>query len=323
MSASATLVELGNFHLECQEKCKEWLEEQFQTQKEIRIETCADFLEDFIQIKYPLAFPVSINVNDVAAHSFPTLRGKETMKATDLIKIDFGMYHPKNGYLIDSAFSYSQDPINQSLIDISQEATDLGIHMIRVDQRLDEIGAAIQECIESHELLEHPVRSIWELSGHSIDAYRIHAGLAVPNVRLPVSMKYEKKVVGGYSYAVETFPTIGTGNLIKREVGPSQKSYMHRWCKKKTTFENEIEEFLWNTYRTFDFSMRTLFRDLQKMNQKEKFLPCLKFVESHPLIYEAYPPLWAEPYLNRKCYVAQVEKNIWIDPHTEKRIVLT
>ena len=56
-----------------------------------------------------------------------------------------------------------------------------------IDVRLGDIGAAIQEVMESYEVeingKTYPVKSIRNLNGHSIGPYQIHAGKSVPIVR--------------------------------------------------------------------------------------------------------------------------------------------
>ena len=59
--------------------------------------------------------------------------------------------------------------------------------MAGIDARLDEIGAAIQETMESYEVeldgKTYQVKPIRNLNGHSIGQYRIHAGKTVPIVK--------------------------------------------------------------------------------------------------------------------------------------------
>lgn len=56
-----------------------------------------------------------------------------------------------------------------------------------IDVRLCDIGAAIQEVMESYEVeldgKVYPVKSISNLNGHSVAPYQIHAGKSVPIVR--------------------------------------------------------------------------------------------------------------------------------------------
>lgn len=62
-----------------------------------------------------------------------------------------------------------------------QDGTNVGISHAGPDARLSEIGGYIQEAIESYEMeiggKSVPIKAIRNLTGHSIDLYRIHAGM--------------------------------------------------------------------------------------------------------------------------------------------------
>lgn len=62
-----------------------------------------------------------------------------------------------------------------------------GIKEAGIDVRLCDVGEAIQEVMESYEVElngeVHRVKAIRNLNGHSIGAYRIHAGKTVPIVK--------------------------------------------------------------------------------------------------------------------------------------------
>jgi methionyl aminopeptidase len=76
---------------------------------------------------------------------------------------------------------------------------------------MSEIGAAIQEAMESYEVdikgRTYPVKSIRNLNGHSIGSYRIHDGKTVPIVK----GGNNEKMVEGELYAIETFGSTGKG----------------------------------------------------------------------------------------------------------------
>jgi methionyl aminopeptidase len=82
--------------------------------------------------------------------------------------------------------------------------------------RLGDIGAAIQETMESYEVeiggKTYQVKSIRNLNGHSIGPYQIHAGKSVPIVKGGEQTKMEE----GEFFAIETFGSTGqyTGDLF-------------------------------------------------------------------------------------------------------------
>jgi methionyl aminopeptidase len=68
-----------------------------------------------------------------------------------------------------------------------KDATNTGLRHAGIDARLNEIGEAIQEAMESYECeikgKTYPIKSIRNLCGHLIAPYHIHAGKSVPIVK--------------------------------------------------------------------------------------------------------------------------------------------
>lgn len=145
------------------------------------------------------------------------------------------MCHQVNGRIIDSALTIAANPRYDPLLEAVREATNTGgrarlvrntsrtpldrspagalwhagIREAGVDVRLGDIGAAIQEVMESHEVeldgKTYQVKSIRNLNGHSIDPYKIHAGKSVPIVKSSDQTKMEE----GEFFAIETFGSTG------------------------------------------------------------------------------------------------------------------
>lgn len=86
-----------------------------------------------------------------------------------------------------------------------------------IDVRLCDIGAAIQEVMESYEVTigsnTYQVKPIRNLNGHTIAPYQIHGGKSVPIVKGGEATKMEE----GELYAIETFGSTGKGYV--REEG--------------------------------------------------------------------------------------------------------
>lgn len=80
-----------------------------------------------------------------------------------------------------------------------------------IDVRVCDIGAAIQEAMESYEVelngTTYPVKSIRNLTGHSIGQWNIHGGKSVPIVKGGDQTKMEE----GELFAIETFGSTGKG----------------------------------------------------------------------------------------------------------------
>lgn len=161
-------------------------------------------------IKAGIAFPTGCSLNHVAAHYTPNAGDETVLKYDDIMKIDIGTH--VNGHIIDSAFTVTFDPKYDELKKAVREATNCGIREAGIDVRLGDIGAAIQEVMESHEVDMGngklvPVKCIRNLNGHDIGQHRIHAGKMVPIVKSNDQTRMEE----GDQFAIETFGSTGKG----------------------------------------------------------------------------------------------------------------
>ncbi|KAG9141336.1 hypothetical protein Leryth_001801 [Lithospermum erythrorhizon] len=156
-----------------------------------------------------IAFPTGCSLNWVAAHYTPNSGDKTVLQYDDVMKLDFGTHI--DGHIIDCAFTVTFNPMFDPLVEASREATNTGIKEAGVDVRLGDIGAAVQEVMESYEVeingKVYQVKSIRNLNGHSINQYQIHGGKSVPIVKGGEQTKMEE----GEFYAIETFGSTGKG----------------------------------------------------------------------------------------------------------------
>ncbi|KAK9883450.1 hypothetical protein WA026_001627 [Henosepilachna vigintioctopunctata] len=115
-------------------------------------------------LKDSLAFPTGCSRNHCAAHYKPNTGDPTVLEYNDVVEIDFETHN--NGLIV---------LLHTHLIQSSRPC---------IDVKLCEIGAAIQEVMESYEVEldgnTYPVKSKGNLNGHSISQYRIHAGKTVP-----------------------------------------------------------------------------------------------------------------------------------------------
>ncbi len=160
------------------------------------------------KIEAGIAFPTGCSINHVAAHYTPNPGDDRVLGQDDVCKIDFGTH--VRGLLVDCAFTVSFNPVYDNLLLAVKEATNTGIREAGIDARLNEIGAAIQETMESFEVeingKTHQVKAVKNLCGHLIGPYHIHAGKSVPIVKgSQAGIKMEE----GEMYAIETFGSTG------------------------------------------------------------------------------------------------------------------
>ncbi|KZV87996.1 methionine aminopeptidase 2-like protein [Exidia glandulosa HHB12029] len=177
-----------------------------------------------------IGFPTGLSRNDCAAHYTPNAgdtngtyaiaertklrtNTRVVLQQGDVLKVDFGVQ--VNGRITDSAFTMTWEPTYDELLKAVKAATNTGIREAGIDARLGEIGAAIQETMESYEVVvgtdTYPVKSIANLSGHDIIPYSIHGHKSVPIVATDDQTKMEE----GEYFAIETFGSTGRGRVVE------------------------------------------------------------------------------------------------------------
>lgn len=154
-----------------------------------------------------IAFPTGCSINHCAAHYTPNPGDFRVLGENDVCKIDFGTQ--VSGLIIDTAFTVAFNPEYDELLLAVQDATNTGLKEAGIDVRLGDLGAAIQEVMESYEVIikgkTYQVKSVKNLCGHSIEPYKIHAGKSIPIVKRQDNTKMEE----GELFAVETFGSTG------------------------------------------------------------------------------------------------------------------
>lgn len=250
-----------------------------------------------------VAFPTGLSVNNCAAHWSPNPSDtSQVLNENDLIKIDFGVHLA--GYILDGAFSYSATDKFDDLIGVSIEATDCGIKSAGPDAILGEIGKNIQEIIENSEVeIEGkivPVKSTVDLCGHQIGRYHIHAGKAVPNIKID----YPARMKIGEQYAIETFPTTGSGRAtIRKDYKPGDCSHYMIASDQTKNIPNKLKgtySKLYSQFGTLAFCNRWC--NLNNNERKDFNVLCQKYIQSYPPVYDTID----------KSFVAQTEKSIYI-----------
>src|SRR6266581_7631 len=96
---------------------------------------------------YPAVLCTS--VNSVIVHGIP--RKDVVLKVGDIIGIDFGCF--KDGYCGDSARTVPVGRIGedaQKLVDVTRQALELGIEQCLPGNRIEDIGAAVQQHVEKN-----------------------------------------------------------------------------------------------------------------------------------------------------------------------------
>ena len=125
---------------------------------------------------YPAVLCTS--VNDVVVHGIP--RKDVVLKEGDIVGIDFGCF--VDGFCGDSARTVAVGKISaeaQRLIDTTRESLDLGIAQARAGNRIQDIGAAVQQWVEGR-----GYAVVRQFIGHGIGK-QMHEDPPVPNYGTP------------------------------------------------------------------------------------------------------------------------------------------
>ena len=208
-------------------------------------------LEEGDNIKGGVGFPTGLSINHCAAHYTPNAGNKVVLQEKDVLKVDFGVHI--NGRIVDSAWTVTFDPMYDNLLAAVRDATNTGVREAGIDVRVCDIGAAIQEAMESYEVEINgksiPVKAIRNLNGHDIIQYSIHGGKSVPIVKGGDQTKMEE----GEVFAIETFGSTGRGYVQDDVKALSSTSFvlslkLSRWRRhtmpKKPTLPTLLCELL-------------------------------------------------------------------------------
>ncbi|KAK9890926.1 hypothetical protein WA026_012267 [Henosepilachna vigintioctopunctata] len=260
-------------------------------------------------LKAGLAFPTGCSRNHCAAHYTPNAGDPTVLEYDDVVKIDFGTHI--NGRIIDCAFTHTFNPKYDKLVEAVRDATNTGIKAAGIDVQLCEIGAAIQEVMESYEVeldgKTYPVKSIRNLNGHSISQYRIHAGKTVPIVKGGEATVMEENEY----YAIETFGSTGRGVVHDdMECSHYMKNFEAPYVPLRLQSSKSLLNIINKNFGTLAFCKRWLDRA-----GATKYQMALKDLCDKGVV-DAYPPLCDI----KGCYTAQFEHTIILRP-TCKEVV--
>ena len=151
---------------------------------------------------------VCISVNDEIIHGIP---GKRVLKEGDVVSVDVGAYI--GGFHGDCAATFPCGKISpeaQRLIDVTRQSFFEGIRFARQGQRLQDISAAVQACVESNGF-----SVVREYVGHGVGA-KMHEPPEIPNFGRP---GHGPRLLRGMTLAVEPMVNAGTASIIQQNDG--------------------------------------------------------------------------------------------------------
>jgi len=250
-----------------------------------------------------IAFLCNVSINEVAAHYTSPANDKTVIHAGDLVKLDLGAM--VNGCIADSAVTimaggniderFSQDQINenQELIEASAAGLEAAIATVRAGVELNKIGAAVHEAINDFDF-----NPIFNLMGHSLEQYNLHAGISVLNYDNNDTFKLDE----GQAVAIEPFATTGIGH-VNDAPGHFIYSYIaNKPFRMKST--QKVLNYIQNNNQYVPFSGRWI---TDKFGERRGGI-ALKQLSDAMAIYP-YAPLKEK----KGCFVSQKEHTLIVE----------
>jgi len=194
------------------------------------------------------AFPVNLSIDDVAAHYTPGHDDKAV--AHGLLKIDLGVHI--DGWTADTATSIDleNNEENKRLILASELALKEASKKIKFNVNNNEIGREIEETISSGE-----ISPIINLSGHGMEQYELHSGIAIPNVNNHQGIALKEGL-----YAIEPFTTNGAGKVYDGRDSGIYELISGRNIRSQSA--RQVLDFITKEYKTLPFCSRWVVKKL-------------------------------------------------------------
>jgi methionyl aminopeptidase len=156
---------------------------------------------------------ICASVNDIVVHGFPNTAA---LKDGDIVSIDFGVI--LNGWHGDHAYTFilgEADPAAIELVKVTKESLYKGIEKAIVNNRVGDIGFAIQEYTE-----RHGYGVVRELVGHGLGT-ALHEDPQVPNYgKRGTGLKMKENLV----LAIEPMINMGTHKVFTEDDGWTVKT---------------------------------------------------------------------------------------------------
>ncbi|KAG7662999.1 MAP2 [[Candida] subhashii] len=277
----------------------------------------ANLIEDSVRtyagnehtLKSGVGFPTGLSLNHVAAHYTPNTGDKLCLSQDDIMKVDIGVH--VNGRICDSAFTmtFNETGKYDAIMKAVKEATNTGVKESGIDVRLNDIGAAIQEVMESYEMEENgkliPIKCIRNLNGHNIGEFVIHSGKTVPIVPNGDMTKMEE----GETFAIETFGSTGNGYVLPE--GECSHYAMNVGVEGLSAPSERSRQLL--NHIKANFGTLPWCRRYLERSGEDKYLFALNQLVRAGIV-EEYPPIVDK----RGSYTAQYEHTILLHPHRKE-----
>ncbi len=227
-----------------------------------------------IELGGEIGFPTNIAVDEQAAHYSPCIDDELTFVRGMVVKLDVGVHI--DGYIGDTASTLEVGSNNnRMLIQASREALMNALDVVGPGVELSSIGRTIEDTIRSF-----GYRPVGNLTGHGLGRFKLHTGVAIPNVRGP-----EKGILkAGDVVAIEPFATDGEGWV--KEMQPSNIYQFIRDKRVKDTKARELLAVISERWNALPFTERWCGEFMEKPRPALKRLVKSRAISSYPILRE-------------------------------------
>lgn len=175
----------------------------------------------------PFPGTICFSFNDEVVHGIPTKQKK--IRSGDLVSIDIGMQYPANsgkgpngnGFFTDTALTVfvGRPPQKvRKLMEVTQQALEVGIEAIKIGGTVADIGKAIENFVRS----QGRYGIVEDLVGHGV-GHAVHEDPRVPNYYDKSLEKW--KIQPGVVLALEPMITLGSHHVQIAEDGWSISTF--------------------------------------------------------------------------------------------------
>ncbi len=220
------------------------------------------------------AFPACVSLNEVVAHYTSPPRDRAVIPDWGLVKIDIGVH--VDGYIADTARTVDIDGTISGFIDATDDALQEAIEMMTPGRDLGDIGSRIAKVIKAYGL-----RPVKNMSGHSIEQFKLYAGKIVPNEK----KRGIGRIESGEYYAIEPYATTGRNIQDSKNIYMFSNTGLDRGLK---GVAEKLRLHLLKKYGPLPFALRWIGVKEESIDLVATIRELLRYrvIKGHPVIYE-------------------------------------
>jgi methionyl aminopeptidase len=226
------------------------------------------------------AFPINLSINHHAAHYTPHLDDSTIIPGQALVKVDLGVH--VDGHIADNAQTIfvGEDDNLKRLILAAEAGLQAAVQTIRAGLRVWTVSKAISAAISKHR-----ARPIENLTGHSIEAFNLHAGVSVPAIARSSERFTSPRLQEHMVLAIEPFATYSRNP----HVVDLQPGHIFGFTTTRNPHNSELRS-LFSQMKVKFAQLPFASRWMQELVTPEEIIPTLQLLQKERCIHN-YPVL--------------------------------